>query len=488
MGRKSIARNIVAVGVLAVTVAAIPACGSSGRSGNASDSGSSGSGDDGSSSSGGGMSASSGSAGSGSGTSSGNSGGSGSGSSSGLNGGDAGIVLPSGRSYPDTNATIALLVDQLPSMSVQQMQFATSHYVGTEKQVLSVTRQLRALNANFLVLHYHLCMWQSARSTTFIVDGMNWSNDYPTVTMNENWFWHNASNQRVTSSADQKLLMNVSLAAFAQYWESSLETQVMAGQYDGIMFDSASPSLLQGECGGTGAGQDPRLAGTAAHDTSFAELGNTTWIDAWQTWITKLNDDLAAKGIPLIPNTGPFVTGWDTTDYTRTAGIFSEGFASTGFALSDWMASTNELLKLASLDRIMILQNYLKSATDVATRMYYLGNYLLVKGHHTYLDYFASGPLEWYPEWGIDLGAPTTPATTGVSSLASGGVYRRDFAKGSVLVNPSSSPVMVSMTGNRVVPTGGGAVPASGGPPGSLSMAAVTSVTVAATGAEIVLH
>src|SRR5580704_8907242 len=70
--------------------------------------------------------------------------------------GDGGYVLPSGRSYPDTNATIALLVDQLPTMNAAQMQFATSHYVGTEKQLLSVTQQLRALNPNFLVLHYHL--------------------------------------------------------------------------------------------------------------------------------------------------------------------------------------------------------------------------------------------------------------------------------------------------------------------------------------------
>jgi hypothetical protein len=414
--------------------------------------------------------------------------GGGDGGAGGIHGADGGYVLPSGRSYPDTSATIALLVDQLPSMSTAQMQFATSHFVGTEKQVLSVTQQLRAMNSQFLVLHYHLCMWQSAPATTFITDGTTWGNDYPTVTMNESWFWHDASGQRVTSSADQKLLMNVSVSGFAQYWETSLETQVADGQYDGIMFDSASPALLQGECGGTGAGQDPRLAGTAAHDTSFAALGNTTWIAAWQTWITKLDGDLAAKGIPLIPNTGAFVTGWDTTDYTRTAGIFSEGFASRSFAPSDWQASTDELLKLASLDRIMILQNYLSSATDVATRMYYLGNYLLVKGHHTYLDYFASGPLEWYPEWGVDLGAPTTPATTSVTSLASGGVYRRDFAKGSVLVNPGSSPVTVTITGNRVVPSGGGAVGTSGATPGTLTTTAVTSVMVAATGAEIVLH
>ena len=79
------------------------------------------------------------------GTSGGSSSGSGSGdggdaSAGGLTGADGGYVLPSGRSYPDTSATIALLVDQLPSMNAAQMKFATSHYVGTEKQVLSVHR------------------------------------------------------------------------------------------------------------------------------------------------------------------------------------------------------------------------------------------------------------------------------------------------------------------------------------------------------------
>jgi hypothetical protein len=392
--------------------------------------------------------------------------------------------LPSGRSFPDTNAKIALLVDQLPAMNDAQMTFATSHYVGTEKQVLSVTQQLRAKNANFLVLHYHLAMWQSAPATQFIVDGMTWGNDYPTVTQHESWFWHNAGAMRVPSSADQKLLMNVTDTGFQQYWAQSLAQQVAAGQYDGIMFDSASVALLQGEC----SAADPRLAATAAHDTSFAELGNQTWIQAWDAWITALSATLAAQGIPLIPNDGAFITGWDTSDYTTTSGVFSEGFAGTGFAVSDWKASTNEMLELASLDRIQILQNYLSSPGDVATRMYYLGNYLLVKGHHTYLDYFAGGPLEWYPEWGIDLGAPTTPATTDVSTLASGGVYRRDFQKGSVLVNPTASPVTVTITGTEVVPSGGGAVDTSGTAPGTLSMNAVTSVVVGATTAAIVLH
>jgi hypothetical protein len=409
--------------------------------------------------------------------------------------GGTGPTGPTGRAYPDTTASIAILTDQLPSMNAAQMAFATSHYVGTEKQLVAVTHALRALNPNFLVLHYHLSMWQSAPATDFLLPDAScagapvcWANDYPTVTTHEDWFWHNDSDERVASTADQKLLMNVSVAGFQQYWEQSLEQQVTAGEYDGIFFDSASPALLQAECGGNGSGQDPRLSGTQAKSTSFAALGNTTWIAAWQTWMKKLNDDLAAKGIPLIPNTSAFTTTWDTTNYGLTAGAFVEGFAGTGFATADWVASTNELLKLAGAGKIVILQNYLSSASDAATRMYYLGNYLLVKGSHTYLEYFAGGPLEWYPEWKIDLGAPVSAATD-VATLLRDGVYRRDFAKGTVLVNPSTSPVTVALgaTFQRVVPSGGGAVDTSGAEPGSFTKTTVTSIQVAASGAEVLL-
>ncbi len=385
-------------------------------------------------------------------------------------------------------------------MTSGQQTFAAKHFVGTQKLTLALSGPLRAINPGFIVLHYHLAIWQSDPGgaawpqdpagasdppVNFIVDGMNWGNDYASVGPNESWFWHNAQNQRISSTVDHKILMNLNDPGFAAYWQSSLEQQVAAGQYDGIFFDSAAPSLLQGEVGG----QDSRLAGTGAKDTAIAEWGGETYIQGWEAWIKPLNDALAAKGIPLIPNTGPFVTTWDDTDYSLTSGIFSEGYASTSFAESDWQAATDELLMLVGKNKIVMLQNYLGSSSDVATRLYYLANYLLVKGSRTYLDYFANGPLEWYPEWGLDLGAAATTGNT-VSDLLKGGVYRRDFAKGTVLVNPSGSAVMVSLgaTMQQVQPMGGGAIDSSGDLPGTLGMTPVTSVSVPATGAVILLQ
>lgn len=396
-----------------------------------------------------------------------------------------GAVPLRGRPFPNTTATIAILTDQLPNLTAEQQQFVVDHYVGTEKQTLSQSTPLRALKPDFLVLHYHLSMWEGAPNVTFIIDGTTWGNDYPTVDTHEDWFWHNESNQRVASTADQKLLMAIANPEFQSYWADSLVAQVIAGDYDGIFFDSASPALLQGEVGG----QDPRLAGTGARDSMIAELGNQTFIQAWEAWMGALGTALAAQGIPLIPNTSAFVTTWDNTNYSLTAGAFVEGFADPSWATSDWIASTNELLSLAAAHKILILQNYLSSTDDLAKRLYYLSNYLLVKGDFSYLEYFATSPLEWYPEWALDLGAPTTTGAT-VNDLAQGGVYRRDFERGVVLVNPTSSPVDVALgaTFQRVEPQGGGSVDAAGTEPGAILTTNVTMVSVAAQGAEILLR
>jgi hypothetical protein len=245
---------------------------------------------------------------------------------------------------------------------------------------------------------------------------------------------------------------------------------------------------LQGEC--AGATGDPRLAGTAACNTTFSELGDKTYCKAWESWIAALDSSLGSAGIPLIPNTSAFTTTWDTTNYGLTAGAFVEGFADPTFAPADWKASTTELIKLVAANKIVILQNYLTSDSDLAKRRYLLANYLLVKGSRTYLDYFAAGPLEWYPEWDLDLGAAQTSAANNADELLSGGIYRRDFANGVVLVNPTAAAVSVSFASplKRVVPSGGGAVSNTGTTSGSTTTTTVSSISVPAASAEILLR
>jgi hypothetical protein len=418
-------------------------------------------------------------------TASGSASSSGAGGAGGAGGGFGGRGI---ARFPATSASIGVLVDQLPDgLTAAQQQLAAKRFVGSQKLTLSLSAPLRAINPDFVVLHYHLAMWQPAPGVKFILDGKTFGNDYPKVGGHESWFWHTAGGQqRVTSLVDGKWLMNVADPGFQGYWIQSIDQQIVAGGYDGVFLDSASPALLQSEAQSP---PEPRLTGTGARDSVIPELGNKTFIQAWTAWIATLDAALGSKELALIPNIGPGITAWDPTPYDLTAGAFSEGYADPSFAEADWKLSTNLLLSLAAKKKILILQNYLSSPGDVARRMYYLANYLLVRGDRSYLDYFAAGPMEWYPEWGIDLGAAVN-AGASVDELLKDGVYRRDFEKGSVLVNPTSSPVTVTLAKamQRVVPVGGGAVLADGVAKGTLETTSVKSVDVAAKGAEILIQ
>jgi hypothetical protein len=371
-------------------------------------------------------------------------------------------------------------------MSDAQVRFAATHYVGTQKLTLNVSRRLRAINPGFLVLHYHLAMWQSAPNVPFITDGNTWGNDYPAVNAHESWFWHNREHQRVTSSHDGKLLMNVSDAGFREHWRDSLLRQVEDGDYDGVFLDSASPALLQGEAR---TPADPRLFADGVRTNTFAELGGRSWIAAWEDWIADLDRSLSSRGVPLIPNIGSLVTTWDNSDYSLSAGAFCEGFLDPGFSTQDWIAAANQTLALVRRNKIVILQNYLPSADETAKRRFLLASYLLVKGARTYVAYFASTPFEWYPEWDLDLGGAQKSAVT-MDELSWNGIYRRDFDKGIVLVNPGANAVHVTFEGTfkRVEPVGGGAVSVDGTVSGRVDTVPVTTLELGAKTAEILLR
>ena len=103
--------------------------------------------------------------------------------------------------------------------------------------------------------------------------------------------------------------------------------------------------------------------------------------------------------------------------------------------------------------------------------------------------YFAAGPLEWYPEWDIQLGQPLSTAAT-FDELARDGVYRRDFTGGTVLVNPSPRAVRVQLgrAFRQVEFAGGGALGPDGVPGGRLTSRRVRTVDLAPTSGEILLH
>lgn len=110
------------------------------------------------------------------------------------------------RSFPDSTGKISLLVDQLPgdSLSSAQRSFVASHFVGSQKLFVPETRALRKLNPDFIMLHYHLAIWQTASNHPLVINGTAWGNDYPLVNEHDSWFWRNTTGGRVVSTSDGK--------------------------------------------------------------------------------------------------------------------------------------------------------------------------------------------------------------------------------------------------------------------------------------------
>ena len=111
-----------------------------------------------------------------------------------------------------------------------------------------------------------------------------------------------------------------------------------------------------------------------------------------------------------------------------------------------------------------------------------MGEYLMVRGNYTYLNSCISGQSQasWYPEYEIDLGAPTqtsvisdilfTPWKESIDkallNYKEGNLFIRKFEKGIVILNPNKTAQQYTVPTDKsyqmAVISGGGTVPVSG--------------------------
>jgi hypothetical protein len=120
----------------------------------------------------------------------------------------------------------------------------------------------------------------------------------------------------------------------------------------------------------------------------------------------------------------------------------------------------------------------------VATREWYLTNYLLLKSGQSYINVpTTDSHLYWWPEYNLALGSPKDALPTNISSYAVGnGIYLRHYQNGNVLVNASATAATYTFAANDprylVVFSGGGDVDANGNvPAGSVTCTQQTGGT-----------
>src|SRR5579884_2893956 len=422
-------------------------------------------------------------------------------------------VVPS--YFPSTTNGIHIFEDQLPTgLSTAMVQFLATHTDGTQKELLSMTNQFRAINPNFTVLHYQLGTGNSPYD--YIINNQ-WSSDFSYVNQQESWFAHQTYSGEPQSAADLASgrvgnsigwdQADIANPAWQQYTLTQVLQNMAATGSNGWFADSFTYGI-------GGAGYDSpiptRYQGTNAANAAYWP-GGVTWTTQLGNWAQAIENAFAQHNATygtdykFIPNLDARVTAWEPNWYDNANGVpFLDGAFLEGFGqytdTYDWTLSMNRGLNLTVNGKIVIMQPYPSASPNTAAGQqqvdFLLGTYLLLKGDQTYLNIDYGGGAQYFPEYQLNLGAATTPLPSNVSSYLWNGVYRRDFQNGFVLVNPGTTTYTLNLGGNyqQVKASGGGTlsdsqIDANGNYiGGSLTYQNVNSITLAGGSAAIFLN
>ncbi|HVS34819.1 MAG TPA: putative glycoside hydrolase [Gemmataceae bacterium] len=422
-------------------------------------------------------------------------------------------VVPS--YFPDTTNGIHIFEDQLPSgMSNAMVQFLAAHTDGTQKELLSQTNQFRAINPNFTVLHYQL---GTSNSPFDYIINDQWASDWNYVNQQESWFAHQTYSGEPQSAGDLASgrvgnstgldLADIADPAWQQYTLNQVFQNMAATGSNGWFADSYTFGIGGG---GLDGNIPTRYQGTnAANPADWP--GGVTWTTQLGDWAQAIENAFAQHNATygtdykFIPNLDARVTSWEPNWYDNANGVpFIDGGFLEGFGeytdTYDWTLSMNRGLNLTDNGKIVIMQPYPSADPTTAAGQqqvnFFLGTYLLLKGDQTYLNIDYGGGAQYFPQYGLNLGAPTTPLPSNVSSYLWNGVYRRDFQNGIVLVNPGSATYTLNLGGTyqEVEGSGGGTltdsqIDANGNYiGGSLNYQNVSSVTLTGGSAVILMN
>ena len=376
-------------------------------------------------------------------------------------------TLTAARPFPPTvydslrHRSVIVFMDQLHSrLSPQEARFAAAHYVGTQKMPRRDIDLIRQYNENFLHVHYKLGVTVDSIADYGMVLNGDWFSDnrdslsnWGQVRTHPDWFLYNRQNQWVIHN-DRRTVMDISNAGFRQWWVDSCIEEMKANGCDGVFADTYSI---------------PAIFGRTNYPELFGDVPQTI-----SKWIPMLNDygkyvytRLDSAGFYFFPNIDNLQTTWDnnagthytTGDYIHGAMMESWGdWASAG----DANMALNMAVAIQKKGRFIHGEGYFGSSIDMnpdltqaQKRMWLAGTYLLVNQGRMYLSMYGpdeeslgmSGRLLWYPEFEIDLGSYLKEWSNLAQLLWTGGILRRDFQKGFVLVNLDSQSRTATLGG-----------------------------------------
>jgi hypothetical protein len=248
------------------------------------------------------------------------------------------------------------------------------------------------------------------------------------------WFLTDGSGSRIHNPGYSSYWeMDVGNSAYQNSWAQSVITEAKQYGWNGVFADDLACWAYN----------------TSATSTKYAT--RAAWQAAVQSFISNVGTQLHAAGLKLISNSSACV-GYPSVLHNFAAaedGVMEEGWMrpsvdpSASLATASSGSWTNQLSELsdAETNHKYYVAELPSNTTDTQAIRYGLATQLLAAGGYSAFDISGSdmgsySTAFWSPDYSTaqQLGAPA-----GGYYKLSNGVYRRDFANGTVLVNPTGS-------------------------------------------------
>jgi Hypothetical glycosyl hydrolase family 15 len=257
------------------------------------------------------------------------------------------------------------------------------------------------------------------------------------------WFLRDTQGRLVSwTSAPDAWQMDIGNRGYERLWRRNVARELRAHRWDGVFVDGATadPQTPWALNGRVFARYPTALSYQRATTRFFRRVApairrrgrlfvanvNDGAFDVWRSWLGYAS--------------GTSREWWTKAQTGRSAGLIGG---------AEWGAQLRQLRTAEALHKIFIAITY-GPADDARSITYARASFLLAASSPTSALAYSSecGSPAWTPKAAAHLGAARGPATR------VGPVWRRDFAGGVALVNPSSVPVPVVLGGSFRQPNG----------------------------------
>jgi putative glycosyl hydrolase-like family 15 (GHL15) protein len=254
------------------------------------------------------------------------------------------------------------------------------------------------------------------------------------------WFLTDTTGARINSvHYPQSWLMDVGNAGYQAKWLSNVLADLQVGGWDGVFMDD------------TDADMGYHLNG----QTISRYPTGSAWRAATRSMLANVGPALQSAGFLAVPNLyTPWLPEYDAQATWRdwiglTSGAAQEYYSKWGSDSSSWFSGSDWTFRqqfqaiTEQAGKIFLGITY-SPKSDTRSMTWARANFLLFDdpADHGALVYEFSDPESqdpYAPQWTAEVGSPTG------ARFQVGAAWRRNFTGGTVLVNPSSSTVTVSL-------------------------------------------